>query len=129
MMTRKKIIKPNYSSLVKRGALILACLCLVTYVGMQLSNIFRGPKILLTEALPSSTQESLLTLAGTAERAQTIRVNGAPVALDINQTFSLPLLLVPGYNVITIEAQDQFGKTTRMVYELVRAPQVIASRD
>lgn len=120
MMTRKTIIRPSYSTLLKRSLLALGVLGLLVYAGFQMHNLVTGPEISLTSELPSGTDQARLTLTGHAQRAQHLWINGSAITLDVEQNFSLPLLLLPGYNVLTIEATDRFGKTTEKTLEIVR---------
>jgi hypothetical protein len=127
MMTRKKIIRVNYFTLIKRGLLGLGILGLLTYASFQMHTLFTGPEISLESEPPLATSDARLSLSGHAIRAQHLWVNGNQITLDVDQNFSLPLLLLPGYNVLTIEASDRFGKTTRKTLEIVRQPAPISN--
>ena len=65
----------------------------------------------------SQNNGDVVTLSGTALHSKQITINGEPTSLDSNGTFSEPVALLPGYNVITVASVDAFGKTkTRTVY-------------
>ncbi len=125
MMTRKAIIKPSYATLIKRTGVLLGVLSIIAYAGFQMHNLVTGPEIIFASEVPKSTSDALLSLSGHALRAQHVLINDSPVTLDVEQNFSLPLLLLPGYNVLTIEATDRFGKTTERILEVIRLPQPI----
>jgi len=60
----------------------------------------------------------LIELSGTARRAIHVRINGREIFIDSEGIFRDSLLLLPGYNIITIEAQNKFGKEVQKTFEV-----------
>lgn len=67
----------------------------------------------------SSLTGAHLTLWGNALHASHLLINGREIAIDKENNFSENITLSPGYNIITIEAEDRFGKNTKEIYEVV----------
>ena len=60
-----------------------------------------------------------LMLEGLALHANLITINGKEVSVDQDSNFSEELVLSPGYNIITIEAQDKFNKKSKEIYRVI----------
>ena len=88
-----------------------------------------GPSITITTpANYAAFSTSTTTIVGIAERVQDITLDGRSITIDDKGNFSETILLMPGYNIETIAAHDQFGHTTEKRLELVYlAPQMAAT--
>jgi hypothetical protein len=88
-----------------------------------------GPSITIAgPADYSAFSTSTATITGVAKRVQDITLDGRSITIDDNGNFSETILLLPGYNIETIAAHDQFGHTTQKRLELVYlAPKTQAS--
>jgi hypothetical protein len=88
-----------------------------------------GPSITITEPDNYATfSTSTATIVGIAKRAQDITLDGRSITIDNNGNFRETILLMPGYNIETISAHDQFGHATEKRLELVYlAPKTTAS--
>ena len=71
--------------------------------------------------------EGFLAITGNAKHAKHLLVNGREVTINQNGDFSDTLVLLPGYNIITVSAEDKFGKVTKKTYEVVREQLSVAS--
>lgn len=80
------------------------------YGGFALRNALRGPHVLLTQ-LPSPVTTAVVTIQGSAVRAETVTINSLPVPLTTEGTFALTTALVPGDNEFIVSASDRFGST------------------
>lgn len=103
---------------------LYATLLLMAVVGLyglfQARHLIEGPVIMLdTPANGSLLTQSLVTIRGTAHNATKIALNGKDILPDTDGRFSEELLLSEGYNIITVEAEDQFGKRTRRTLEVM----------
>ncbi len=68
---------------------------------------------------------STLDITGNAKRAKHVLVNGREINLDQEGEFSDVLVLLPGYNIITISAEDKFGTITKKTFDIVRKEEII----
>ena len=100
------------------GALFVGVIFGYTY--FQSSFLADGPQFTLLE--PSSGtmfEESLIEIKGTVLRVSDITLNGDPIFIDEEGNFSETILLLPGQNIITLEAQDKFERKITEVLELI----------
>jgi hypothetical protein len=90
------------------------------YTYFQSIAFLRGP--ILSVEFPqngATLEESLVTVVGSASYITKLSLNGRPIFIDEDGRFSEKLLLMYGYNIITLEANDRFDRTTRETLELV----------
>jgi len=65
-------------------------------------------------------KEGSLEINGVAQHAKHVLINGREINLNQSGEFEDYLVLTPGYNVITISAEDKFGKVTKQIFDIVR---------
>ncbi len=112
-MTLQRAIRPLLFVLIFGGVLF--------YSGFALRNALRGPYVTITP-ITSPVETPVVTLTGTALRAETITVNTLPVPLTTEGTFSLTTALVEGSNEFVVEASDRFGTTHREYIHVWHTP-------
>ena len=79
-----------------------------------------GPIITIhTPENGSTLTESLVTIKGVAENISHISLNDRSIFIDEEGRFQEKLLLSYGYNIMTIKAEDKFGRKTEEILELV----------
>lgn len=103
---------------------LYSTLVLVAIVGLyglfQARHLIEGPVITLeTPHNGSMLTQSPVTIRGTARNSAKIAINGKDILPDKNGNFSEELLLSDGYNIITVEAEDQFGKQAHETLEVM----------
>lgn len=60
----------------------------------------------------------ILEITGNAKRATKITINDRAIFITEEGDFTEQLLLIPGYNIIDIQATDRFGKTKEKVFTI-----------
>jgi hypothetical protein len=101
---------------------IISCLVLFLIIGIfsyeKMSFVWNGIKIQADiETRPDS---SLVIVKGIAAKATQISLNGREIFINKNGNFSEPIVLLPGFSIITINARDKFGKIDEKKFEIVR---------
>lgn len=86
----------------------------------QSNKIRSGPEIILEKPLQNATVDrSLVEITGKAKNISFISMNDNQIFTDEDGQFKEKILLAYGYNVITLKAQDRFGRTTEQKVELI----------
>lgn len=62
---------------------------------------------------------SLATITGKASKATHLTLNGREIFIDKDGNFSESISVLPGFSVITLNAEDKFGKTALKKFEVV----------
>lgn len=100
--------------------IVLFAVGIVAYTFFQTKNIIQGPVITINSPENgSSSATSLVEINGAARNISYINLNGDQIFTDENGVFSEKLLLSYGYNIITMRAQDKFGREVKKTLELI----------
>lgn len=92
---------------------ILFFLLIAGYSIYQAYDFWSGPSLTInTPADGAVTTAPLIHISGSAQRIAHLSLNGRQIYTDPSGRFSEALLLAPGYNIITLAADDSFGRHT-----------------
>ena len=97
----------------------LGIIIVIGYSVFALKGIVQGPRIVVSAPQNgSSTTTPLIAIIGRVLRGSTITLNGATSTLDLAGNFAETLLLAPGYNIMTLEAMDRYGRSDKKTIEM-----------
>jgi hypothetical protein len=115
-MTRTISIKKY----LKLGLLIGLFAFMVGYSIFQTKALTKGVDLTLSGIKDGETfEKDIVNITGRALYANHLLINGNEILVDQDDNFSEELVLSPGYNIITIEAKDQFNKITQNTYRVL----------
>jgi hypothetical protein len=99
--------------------LVVICV-IVGYAIWRSLNYARGPHLDITEPVDGSAiTAATTTVRGIAERINNLTLNGNPILMDEKGHFNEVIIVFTGTNRLTVEGQDQFGRSTRTLIEIV----------
>lgn len=101
---------------------VLILFGVASYGAYQARAYLSGPHIIIESKM---LEGRLLGLAGTAERIAFLSLQGKQIFTDENGRWQETLLLLPGYNSVSIAATDRFGRKTEKHFEAYRAKENI----
>ena len=104
------------------AGILLLVLLIIFYVQFQARNIIQGPALTLSNSLEPIQHERRITLDGTAHNVVKLTLNGKEIHTDENGAFSHTLVLENSYTIMSLNAQDRFGRTTSLTREFVYIP-------
>ena len=121
----RPITIPNVSieRFLKIGFGILLGVFFVTYAVYQARNLIQGPSISLSYEPESVQHERALSLIGTAQNIVVLRLNGREIHTDERGVFEHTLTLENGYTILTLEAEDRYGRKTEITRSFIYTPQ------
>lgn len=100
------------------GVLLLVLIGIYSYT--KSNDFLKGPTISIEHPEDGVTlSESYVLIQGVASNIATISMNDRQIFVDEDGAFREGLLLAPGYNIITIKANDRFDRTAAETLELV----------
>ena len=100
----------------------------VGYSFFALKDVLRRPRIdITTPQTGYVTTTPMITIAGRVLRGNLFFINNATTTIDLDGNFSEQLLLSSGYNIMTLEARDRYGRTGSEVIEMILIPKVATS--
>ena len=90
------------------------------YAFYRTEDLIRGPQILIHSPINGRTvDESLVHIEGVARNISSITLNDKTIFIDESGNIKEEVLLIYGYNIITLYAQDRFGREVTKTLELV----------
>jgi hypothetical protein len=99
---------------------IVITIGLISYAYYQSRSFIIGPKISITTPENGSTfHKPLISIEGRVERISYISMDDRQIFVDENGVFNEKLLLLPGYNIITLEVRDKFKRSIKKTIELM----------
>ncbi|KKQ27531.1 MAG: Transcriptional regulator, XRE family [Candidatus Magasanikbacteria bacterium GW2011_GWC2_37_14] len=127
-------LKNNYwnhlPTFLRYGFLAIIILAIVFYLGWQVKNIIKPPKLIIYSPIEGYiTENDQLLLVGETEREAKVTVNGKDIKNNENGQFKETINLSAGINTITITTQKKHGKTTTQVRHIVYRPIVINTQN
>ena len=100
---------------------IISCIALFAVISVfgykNMCFVFKGVEI--NASIEKSSDTSLATVIGKAPRATHLTLNGREIFVDKDGNFNETISVLPGFSVITINAEDKFGKTAEEKFEMV----------
>ena len=92
----------------------------LVFIGSKLYPIIHGPKISIATLTNGATlTDPMIRISGIASFTRELIVNGESFALSPSGAFDEKLLLNPGYNLITIQGVDRYGKANNQTYAVM----------
>jgi len=105
---------------IKNVIFAILLVAILGYTYFQMQNLVTGPVINISEPQNGATlTSSRIEVIGTTENISGINLNDRQIFIDESGAFKEKLLLSPGYNIITLRAEDKFGRETKKILELV----------
>ena len=93
---------------------------ILVYTYFQMQSLITGPVISIkTPSNGAVLSDPLVDIEGSAKNISRITMNDRQIFIDESGVFKEKLLLSPGYNIITLQAEDRFGRDTKSTLDLV----------
>ncbi len=102
----------------KKIILGIGILVLGFYGYTQTQPFLSGPQIHVTAIELPSENTPLALVRGEATYITKVTLNSREIFINPEGVFEEPLLLLPGYNIMTLTAQDRFGRMTTLHKQL-----------
>jgi hypothetical protein len=116
--TPKNLSTPLLSKIKRYGIMIFGLFILV-YGVSRIVPILRGPVLSVNLTNGETVSSPLLSIIGSTKNAHQTQVNGTDITTSVDGTFTTDVVLGSGTNILTISAQDKFGKQTKQEYTVI----------
>lgn len=101
------------------GMLMIA---LLWYGAFQARLFISGPALMLAPDTATLHETRMVTIEGTARNVTAVTLNGRPIFTDDEGRFREQLVLENGYTIMTLRAQDRYGREQTLEQPFVYAP-------
>ena len=106
----------------KKAFFVALAVLFVAYAYFQARNLILGPSITLTSDPAVVQHERSLSIIGSAHNITALTLNGLPIHTDEAGVFAHTLILENGYTIMTIAAEDRYGRVTSLTRSFVYKP-------
>lgn len=114
------MLKKSANTYIKLIIGVLFVVTVVFYTYIKSNNFIEGPVLTINTPQNGSTvTKSLIDIKGKAEHISHIQLNNNQIFVDEEGNIDEQLLLSFGYNIITIEADDRFGRKIKKTLEII----------
>jgi hypothetical protein len=98
----------------------LLFIIIVVYAFFRSKDLIFGVKIRDMDIVDGSTMtNNILNITGNAKNALDLTLDGREISIDQQGNFNETIVLLPGYDIITIKAEDKFGNIDEKDYKLI----------
>lgn len=116
----KSFTRTDVAKVIRIGVCILVALVIIGYATLRSIPYAKGPRITILQPLDGSVvATSTVTVIGRAERVNEITMNGRAISIDEAGSFEETLLVLPGTNIISFDATDQFKRSEHAEIRIV----------
>ena len=91
------------------------------YALFQARLLIAGPSLEL-DSLAVTHSERVAVISGTAHNVSSLSLNGRPIFTNDEGYFHESVVLERGYTIMTLRAEDRYGRTAEVTHPLVYAP-------
>lgn len=113
----------NTRQIIKILPIIVVIIAVIGYSYLKTKDYIAGPQITITSPTSgSSVSNPLIEIVGFAKNISFISLNDRPIFIDDKGNFKEKLLLYPGYNIMSIKAEDRYKRTVEKRLELIVSP-------
>lgn len=110
----------DFKSILKIGIIALFFLFIILYGFLRSKNLIFGVKIAQVNLIDGATlTKEIIKITGNAKNAIHLTLNNREIFIDSNGNFEEDFALLPGYNIINIQAKDKFGKSDEKNYQVM----------
>ncbi len=95
-------------------------LFIIIYSFFRSKDVIFGVKIKDVNIVDGTkVADNILKITGNAKNANILTLNDRPISIDQEGNFDETIILLSGYNIITIKAKDDFGNSDEKNYKLI----------
>lgn len=106
--------------ILKIGSLSVLLLFVIIYTFFIAKDLIFGIKIKnVNIADGTKVTDNILKITGLARNAVNLTLNNREISVDQKGNFNETIALLPGYNIISIYARDEFGNSDEKNYKLM----------
>ncbi len=115
-MTDRRKIK----QLLKFWVALCALGVVIGYAGFRAHNLVAGPKLIVESPADGSvTGNPYVEIKGTVKNISFLTLNDNKIFTDEAGVWNEKILLSYGYNVVSVEAKDRFGRSVKKTLQLM----------
>ena len=113
-------MKKDFKKILKTTLLSVFFLFIIGYALFRSSDLLFGVKIKNVNIVDGTTVENnILEIKGIAKNSVNLTLNNREISIDKKGVFNETIVLLSGYNIISIVAKDKFGHIDEENYKII----------
>jgi hypothetical protein len=110
----------NIKKIAQIAGLSIFFILILVYAFFRSKDLIFGVKIKNVNIVDGATiKDKVMNVTGNAKNAINLSLDGREILMDAGGNFNETIALLPGYNIINIEAKDKFGYIDEKNYKLM----------
>jgi hypothetical protein len=110
----------DYKKIIKISSITVLFLFIILYAFFRSKDLVFGVHIKDVNLVDGKKVENnIINVSGNAKNAVILTLNGREISIDQNGNWNETIVVLPGYNVVKINAKDKFGHTDEKNYKLI----------
>lgn len=109
--------KKNIKWWISIGLCTVLFLAIGIFSYLKMGFLWKGVQI--SASIDRTDTSPLIQIKGSAKNAVYLSLNGREIFIDKEGKFNESVALLPGLGVVTIDAQDKFGKVAEKKFEVM----------
>lgn len=109
-------------NVLRLGFIIVLSAFILYYLIYQARFLIMGPIITLSSEFDPVYNERIIAVSGSVKNSTSLTLNGRVVYTDEHGQFSVPLVLENGYTIMSLRAEDRYGRETAIERSFVYRP-------
>lgn len=106
--------------ILKIAALSVLFIFIASYAFFNARDLILGVKIKDVKLVQGADSDiNILKITGNAKNAKILTLNGREISIDQQGNFEETIVLLLGYNILTLKAEDKFGYKDEKDYQLI----------
>jgi len=112
-------MQDNIKKKIQMAGIVLLVIVILGYAYFRTRDLLLGVNLSINGIKQYETYTNkILNVTGNAKRAVLLTINDRKIFITENGDFNEELLLLPGYNIIDIKAEDRFGKIKEKMFKI-----------
>lgn len=111
-----------FRTVIKFTCGLIILLLVLAYVVFQARYLIIGPQIVLVEESGVTQNQRQIFLTGHAYNISHLWLNGRSIFTNAQGDFKEALILENGYTVVTLRAEDRYGREAKITRSFVYTP-------
>jgi hypothetical protein len=112
----------NTKKVIKIAGFSVFFILIIIFAFSRSKDLIIGVKIKNVNINDGATMtDNIMKITGLAKNAINLSLNGREISIDQQGNFSETIALLPGYNIISLQARDKFGYEDEKNYKLILA--------
>ena len=113
-------MRTDIKKIIKITSLSIFIILIIIFAYSRSKDLVRGGEIKDVNIVDGAKViDNIINITGSAKNANNLTLDGRVISVDLKGNFDEILALLPGYNIVNIKAEHEFGNVDEKNYKLM----------